>query len=104
MVVHCASDGIPILRDIEGAEPCGGPSPSERHANGSGGIQGELSTNATAVRNPTGGIHNAIGSGEVEGNVEGEGEADRQTSFHEAIGSGSVTGAVAGEGEAERIV
>jgi len=104
VVVQCGSDGIPVLRDIEGAEPCGGPSPSVHNANGSGGVDAALSANATAVRNPTGGVHNAIGSGEIEGNVEGEGEADRQTSFHEAIGSGAVAGSVAGEGEAERIV
>lgn len=104
VVSQCGADGIPVLRDIEGAEPCGGPGPGEHDSSGFGGIDAALSSNATAERNPEGELHNAIGTGEIEGNLEGEGEANRQTDFHSSIGSGSIAGTLDGEGEAERII
>lgn len=103
-VVQCGSDGIPILRDIEGAEPCGGPEPTEHEAVGSGPITGDVSSNGGAIRNPFGVTHNADGIGEIEGDVEGDGEANRSTPNKTASGSGSITGNVDGEGAAERII
>jgi len=51
VVVQCTSDGIPLLRDIEGAEPCTEPPPSTPHsANGTGLISGVLTSSGAAER------------------------------------------------------
>jgi hypothetical protein len=103
-VVQCNADGVPVLRDIEGAEPCGGPTPGEHDATGVGPIEGEILSNASAERIPSGGMHNATGTGSIEGDVEGIGEANRSSTFHQATGEANIEGTVAGEGEAENIV
>lgn len=103
-VVQCGGDGIPVLRDIEGSVPCGGPEPTVHEAVGSGPITGDVSSNGGAIRNPFGVTHNANGVGQIEGDVEGDGEANRSTPNKTASGSGSITGNVDGEGAAERII
>lgn len=78
VVVQCGADGVPILRDIEGAEPCGGPGPTDHVAEGNGDIDGALTGGGGAEKNPTGGSHDVIGEGSIDGEIVGDGEADRE--------------------------
>jgi len=102
-VVQCGADGVPVLRDIEGSEPCGGPDPTEHVADGSGEIDGGVTGGGGAQRNPTGGTHDAFGLGSIEGDIEGDGEANRESSFHSAEASSAIEGTIDGTGEADRI-
>jgi hypothetical protein len=102
-VVQCGSDGIPILRDIENAEPCGGPDPTEHVAEGSGEIDGGVTGGGGAQRNPAGGSHDAFGLGSIEGDIEGDGEANRESSSHSASAASTIAGDIDGTGEANNI-
>jgi len=103
VVVQCGSDGIPILRDIEGAEPCGGPGPTDHIGDSEAFITGDLTGGGGAQKNPTGGGHDAFGTGAIEGDLEGSGDANQESADHSAEATSAVEGSLAGTGDAENI-
>lgn len=100
-VVQCGSDGIPILRDIEGAEPCGGPGTGLTATSTDGEILAEMVTgaaeNARATLGGGGDEIIADGEGEIIATYEGEGEATLDVRVF-VRGEGEMQSGYSGEG------
>lgn len=82
VVVQCNDEGVPLVRDIENAEPCESPPPEAPEATGGGAIVGELTSQGSAQRGPfepPGGEHESEGSGTIQGSLTGAGGALRTT-------------------------
>lgn len=102
-VVQCGSDGIPVLRDIEGAVPCGGPTPGLHEVSGFGSMLFDTTSNGTAERDPIGGVHNATGNSEIQVDVQGQGSADNQAAAHETEGDAAIAATVVSFGDVQNI-
>jgi len=100
-VVQCGSDGIPILRDIEGAEPCGGPSGVHVASGGPDGIEAGMSSEGHAHNSSFSGVHNVDGTALVQGIIQGDGEAGNIIRDHIFEGTGEVATGIDGQGSAE---
>jgi len=102
-VVQCGSDGIPILRDIEGAIACGGPTDALLAAGDIGEISAgyftESADNARAILDD--GSEEIIGAGDgsITATYTSEGQATLDAELLGG-GEGSVSAGYSGSGQA----
>jgi len=97
LLEQCDENGDPIFRDV-----CPSLSPTSHEAFGVGDVGVTLTSNAVAIRNPSGESHHADATGEIEADLTGAGEASKGVEAHHAIGTGEITADLTSEATAHR--
>lgn len=102
-VVQCGADGIPLLNFIEGAVPCGGPTPGDNVGNGAGEFRGVYFSTGESTNGPGEDENEGSGEGLYLAEYSGDGNATNSGGGGDYVGAGegTITATYAGEGEAD---